>query len=58
MRLQFERQGDIISARGENWTYEQVGEVSMFTQLGKIPSLRAVKVFLKWVIRLEDKDNK
>lgn len=39
--------GDVILVRGKGFTFEKAGEVSLFTQTGKIPSIRAAKVLAK-----------
>lgn len=45
--MKFDRVGDIVTASGEGWSYERVGDLTCFTQTKKLPSLRIVKVLLK-----------
>lgn len=45
--INYVRKGDIVVASGYNWKYEQVGDVVAFTQSGKVPSLRVIKVMIK-----------
>lgn len=45
--FKYEQTGDKVLARGDNWTYEQVGDLSCFTQTGKVSSLRIVKTLIK-----------
>jgi len=43
----YERDGDIVHAHGEGWEYQQVGNLTKFTQSGKVPSLRVIKMLIK-----------
>ena len=43
----FEKQGDAIYCKGCGFEYAKVGELSMFKQTGKIPSLRVIKTVIK-----------
>ena len=45
--MKIEIQGDICVASGKNWEHEQVGRIKVFTQKGKIPSIRIVKTIIK-----------
>ena len=47
--MKIEIQGDICLASGKNWSYEQVGNSKIFTQTGKVPSLRVVKTIIKLI---------
>lgn len=35
--------GNICVASGKGWRYERIGDISVFTQTGKVKSLRVVK---------------
>ena len=52
--VSFERSGGAIVASGKGWTYHQVGALSCFKQIGKVSSLRQVKVLIKDLIYLSD----
>lgn len=43
----FTKEGDIVHCKGDNFEYAKVGELSMFKQTGKIPSLRVIKTVIK-----------
>lgn len=43
----FAREGDIVHCKGDNFEYYKLGAISKFTQTGKIPSLRVIKVTIK-----------
>ncbi len=45
--MKVESVGSIVSITGNGWLYEQMGFLHVFTQTGKIKSLRNVKVKLK-----------
>ncbi len=45
--MKFERVGDLVFASGDGWKYERVGELPVFTQNKKVPSLRVIKTLLK-----------
>ena len=52
--MKIEIVGDLCVASGENWSYERVGDLSVFTQTGKIPSLRIIKSILKAHLKMHD----
>ena len=52
--MKIEIQGDTCVASGKNWRYEQVGDVSVFNQSGKVPSLRVIKTLLKLTLRMHE----
>ena len=39
----------VCVASGKNWHYEQVGDVKVFTQTGKVPSLRVIRTMIKLI---------
>lgn len=41
--------GDVCTASGKNWHYEQVGNLKRFTQTGKVPSIRVIKKAIKLI---------
>lgn len=43
----FEKQGKVAYCKGDGFEYAKVGELSMFKQTGKIPSLRVIKTIIK-----------
>ena len=43
----FEKQGEVAYCKGDGFEYAKVGELSMFKQTGKIPSLRVIKTIIK-----------
>lgn len=45
--MKFEMKGDLCVASGDNWKYEQVGDLKVFSQTGKVPSLRVIKSAIK-----------
>ncbi len=45
--MKIEIKGDICVASGKGWTYEQIGCIKVFTQTGKVPSLRVIKTIIK-----------
>ena len=47
--MKVEIQGDLCVASGKNWKFEQVGELKVFTQTGKVPSLRVIKTAIKLI---------
>lgn len=47
--MKVEIQGDLCVASGENWKYEQIGNQKVFTQTGKVPSLRVIKAAIKLI---------
>jgi len=44
--------GECCSASGENWHYEQVGHIKVFTQTGKVPSLRVIRTVIKEINKI------
>ena len=52
--MKVEIQGDLCVASGENWRYEQCGDLKKFTQTGKVPSLRIIKQAIKLVIKMHN----
>ena len=47
--MKVEIQGDICVASGKNWHYEQMGVLKVFTQTGKVPSLRVIRTMIKLI---------
>jgi len=47
--MKVEIQGDLCVASGKNWKFEQIGELKIFTQTGKVPSLRVIKTAIKLI---------
>ena len=45
--INYAKQGDLVVASGNNWQYEQAGDLVVFTQFGKVPSLRTIKTMIK-----------
>ena len=43
----FAREGDIVHCKGDNFEYYKLGTISKFTQTGRVPSLRVIKVIIK-----------
>lgn len=47
--MKVEIQGDLCVASGKNWKYEQCGDLKVFTQTGKVPSLRVIRTAIKLI---------
>ena len=50
--MNIEIAGKLCVASGDNWEYKRVGVTSIFTQSGKIPSLRIVKTIIKLHLKM------
>ena len=45
--MKFEKRGQCSIASGTNWKYERRGNMSIFSQTGKVPSLLVIKKCIK-----------
>ena len=45
--------GNMCVASGDNWSYKQDGDIKVFSQSGKVPSLRVVKTLIKLIASVE-----
>ncbi len=52
--FKFESIGDMSTANGQGWYYHRQGEIAVFKQKGKVPSLRVIRTLIK----LLEKGNK
>lgn len=46
-QIKAERVGDVAVVTGPGFEYHKAGQLSVFKQSGKVPSLRAAKTFCK-----------
>ncbi len=46
-QIKAERVGDVAVVTGPGFDFHKAGQVSVFKQCGKVPSLRAAKAFCK-----------
>lgn len=51
--MNIEFYGNMCVASGDNWSYEQIGKSKVFSQSGKVPSLRVVKTLIKLIASIE-----
>jgi len=52
--MKIEIVNNVCNASGVNWEYKKIGQLSKFTQSGKVKSLRAIKTMLKLHLRMHD----
>ncbi|HEK1684104.1 hypothetical protein [Pseudomonas sp. 382] len=46
-QIKAERVGDVAAVTGPGFEYHKAGQLAVFKQCGKVPSLRAAKAFCK-----------
>jgi hypothetical protein len=52
--MKIEIQGCNMLASGENWQYRQIGTLKVFTQTGKVPSIRVIKTIIKLINKSQE----
>ena len=48
--IHLEMVDDLVIAKGNNWKFKKCGNITKFTQYGKVPSLRVVKTLIKGIV--------